>query len=203
MNENINLCKILKGHEGKTFYSRAFGYIKLEAIENDVLVFLINTINYIIGYNYDGRIECTDAEQDLFPSKDQRDWEKWDKENNHETPKTWSELIKDNEILLMGRATSDKMYEETEFGYPIEKSASALLKIHQLIEFSYGGNVTNEEWIDDDWKYVIGYYSDEKEFPIITVTHTKYLIAFHRMEQAKEFLSYPENIKLLQDYYML
>lgn len=27
-NNNINLCKILKGHEGKTFYSPTFGNIK-------------------------------------------------------------------------------------------------------------------------------------------------------------------------------
>lgn len=29
MNENINLSKILKGHEGETFYSPTFGNSKL------------------------------------------------------------------------------------------------------------------------------------------------------------------------------
>lgn len=93
-------------------------------------------------------------------------------------------------------------YEPTE---PIVKSAIALLKIHQLIEVSYGGNVINDEWIDRDiTKYFISFGNDniigiEKTILSEEFSH----IAFHTKEQAEEFLSYPENIELLKDYFMI
>lgn len=36
MNENINLCEILKGHEGETFYSPLFGNIILSNLRNEM-----------------------------------------------------------------------------------------------------------------------------------------------------------------------
>lgn len=93
-------------------------------------------------------------------------------------------------------------YEPTE---PIEKSALALLKIHQLIEVGYGGNVINDEWIDRDiTKYFISFDNDnligiEKTILSEEFSH----IAFHTKEQAIEFLKYPENIELLKDYFMI
>ena len=92
---NINLCEILKGHEGETFYWVLNG---AEVILNSVKY---NIVSLKIDENYGVNLLPSGAafkggEVLLFPSKDQRDWNKWDKENNHKTPKTWSELIKYN-----------------------------------------------------------------------------------------------------------
>ena len=84
---------------------------------------------------------------------------------------------------------------------PIEKSVKALLKIHQLIEVGYGGNVTNEEWNNHEIKYVINYANNT--FVINSVVTTKNHLAFHTLEQAEEFLSHPENVQLLRKYFML
>ena len=84
----------------------------------------------------------------------------------------------------------------------IEKAALAFLKIKQLIEICYGGNVTNEEWENSDiCKYYIFYNSISKQFEVDPDYTIKEQIAFHTKEQAKEFLSHPENILLLKDYY--
>lgn len=90
MNDNINLCEILKGHEGETFYSPMYGEVKL--IGTDSFIFPGNSnypiiISGINGQNIsnlcpnghflnEDRGECI-----LFPSKNQRDWNKWVEEN--------------------------------------------------------------------------------------------------------------------------
>lgn len=84
MNTNFNLCEILKGHEGETFYSTYLGNVKLDSI------------------NYTGKVYDHAAKLFvflLFPSKDQRDWNEWDKENKRKSPKTWSELAKVKDIF--------------------------------------------------------------------------------------------------------
>lgn len=217
MNTNINLCEILKGHEGETFYSPAFGEVKIFEIKE-----LFNK-RYIVlscGQFLDpsgclsryGGGECM-----LFPSKDQRDWNRWIKEQKPKSiPKTWSEFFCENSDIedeyddlgceisrSFSLSDEDKLYDSsgTNNDTPIEKSALALLKIYQLIEAGYGGNVTNEEWESSDIINTISCDSDRT----LEITGGEYRnqIAFHTEEQAKEFLSYPENIQLLKDYFMI
>lgn len=203
MSENIDLSKILKGHEGETFYSRCFGNVILidhvdlkfkASKEHDEII-----LEYYSKGNYSEK-----GEQDLFPSKDQRDWNKWDKENNPKVPKTWSELKTTKGLcpkILGCKSDICDTYDGTEKNTPIEKSALALLKIHQLIKAGYGGNVTNEEWKNiDKYKYIISTtFHVESKMHFCSKNH----IAFHTKEQAKEFLKYPENVQLLKDYFMI
>lgn len=89
MNENLDLTKILEGcPKGTKFYNSIYGEVRFERIEKNVLYPIIlsicndrcNTINITKkGLHYkDFNGECV-----LFPSKDQRDWSKferfWDK----------------------------------------------------------------------------------------------------------------------------
>ena len=93
MNENLDLTKILEGcPEGTKLYSSIFGELSVVAIHNYYDKYPIKLLAYNkfthstieVGYAEDGRSnyifngECT-----LFPSKDQRDWSKferfWDK----------------------------------------------------------------------------------------------------------------------------
>ena len=86
MNENLDLTKILDGcPSGTEFYSTIFGKVSLMRVYNNAdLPIVIVTGQGLMGLTSDGRYfsqyngECT-----LFPSKEQRDWSKferfWDK----------------------------------------------------------------------------------------------------------------------------
>lgn len=196
MNEQINLLEILKGHEGETFYSPTFGNIKLSCI-SDVLYF--EGINSTLSFNVDvDGTFCKDGEICIFPSKEQRDWNKWVEEQNYKVPKTWSQYIKNN---TKGYIISDT---------PIEKSAHALLKIYQLIEVGYGGYPTKEDYDTNNYERlwtVRIYKTDDNDFIFGAMPLEgecfKNNIAFHTKKQANEFISYPENIQLLKDYFMV
>lgn len=119
-------------------------------------------------------------------------------------PKTWSEFIeKDNRAIIYNLEATYNEYQPHSTSYtPIEKSALALLKIHQLIEVGYGGNVTRSDYIDIHKKaWGIDYDFLRNDFHPSTICYS--LVAFHTEEQAKEFLSYPENIQLLKDYFQV
>lgn len=207
----MNLCEILKGHEGETFYSPVFGIAILKEITNDSLQ--IKSVDKVIYLCKDGKYDIY-GECMLFPSKNQRDWNKWIEEQKPkvpETSKTWSDSLFNSNFIVyeLSYIDNDKNYILTSTGIsPIEKSALALLKIHQLIEVGYGGNVTNEEWLDNEIeKFIItlNISNYRHQFTIVKYAAPAHFnhIAFHTKEQAEEFLSYPENIQLLKDYFML
>lgn len=84
MNENINLCEILKDcPQGTELYSSVLGSVKFKFIVQNITypIRVIAEAGYLggeIGFTEDGKFmhnynsECT-----LFPSKDQRDWNKF------------------------------------------------------------------------------------------------------------------------------
>ena len=87
MNENLNLVEILEGcPRGVKFYSSVFGEVELEEIKKGYLLPIV--LRCLGGDSVcivaDGRLfPSYDGECILFPSKDQRDWSKferfWDK----------------------------------------------------------------------------------------------------------------------------
>ena len=100
MNKNIDLTKILEGcPEGTEFYSPLFGELKLKCIYGNgshTIAMICVKMNRRYMFNRAGKyemieMECSDSwgnyyysdECLLFPSKDQRDWSKferfWDK----------------------------------------------------------------------------------------------------------------------------
>ena len=81
MNENIDLTKILDGCPmGTVFYSTIFGKVSLMGVHNNAdLPIIIITGQGLIGLTSDGRyFSQYDGECTLFPSKDQRDWSKFE-----------------------------------------------------------------------------------------------------------------------------
>ena len=154
----------------------------------------------------------TNGELSIFPSKEQRDWSKWAEEQKTKTlkkqkpktPKTWGELIRQGNIEEYMLVKTNFLLEYTCIGNtPIEKAALALLKIYQLIEAYYGGNVTKDEFNDPSIKvYYIAKLSDDWIMTAsLEAVHTH--IAFHTLEQMEEFISYPENVQLIKDYFMI
>lgn len=221
MNENINLCELLKDHEGETFYSPLFGKVKLFRIDDDnekrysITIEAIHKSNGVhekFGFNEYGRYFdiYEDDECMIFPSKEQRDWRKW-KEENKLKPKTWRGLLNTNNIETSYCEIRYETNEDFPYGVDncgetkIEKAALALLKINQLVEFSYGGNPSLEEKTGCNvfWQFTIMDYNDyeigieECDDPATS------LVVFHTYKQVKEFLSYPENLQLVKDLYMI
>ena len=84
MNENINLCEILKDcPKGTKLWSPIWGDITFESIDVfDGLVYVRTHKGVYITLDRDGKFD-TNGECIIFPSKDQRDWSKferfWDK----------------------------------------------------------------------------------------------------------------------------
>ena len=83
MNENIDLTKILEGcPKGTIFYSSVYGEVRLIDIDGSFErpIEMIDEMSKGLrlftkeGRAYFGRGECT-----LFPSKDQRDWSKFER----------------------------------------------------------------------------------------------------------------------------
>ena len=90
MNENLDLTKILDGcPEGTEFYSTVYGKVSFVGIRPNKdypikIKLKCNPEGAITAIAKDGRIRIScDGECTLFPSKDQRDWSKferfWDK----------------------------------------------------------------------------------------------------------------------------
>lgn len=81
------------------------------------------------------------------------------------------------------------------------KSAIAMAKISQLMPY-YGGKVTNEEWENNDTKFVIELYKENILVKDICTNRHNFL-AFHTKEQRDRFMSFEENVKLIKDYFMI
>lgn len=82
MNENIDLTKILKDcPKGTKFYSILYGEVEFEKIkkESEYPIVIITKHGNNSDIKSDGRYygEYDDGECTLFPSKDQRDWNKF------------------------------------------------------------------------------------------------------------------------------
>lgn len=210
--QELDLCVILKGHEGETFYSPIFGNIKLQSIHE--AVYFITDSGIIISFVKDGKYipGYKNAECLIFPSKNKQNWNKWNKEHNPKIPKTWEEIseVGSNidfddyslECYNLRDGSYNGHYDTSKGKESIEKVALAILKIYQLIEKGYGGNITKDEWKDaTNWKYTIICESNDKLYVECAIDRRP--IAFHTEEQAKEFMSYPENIQLVKDFFMM
>ena len=82
MNENIDLIKILKNcPTGTKFYSSIYGEVLFRNInENNVeypVIVYSSFYDSVISFTREGRYANTLGECTLFPSKEQRDWNKF------------------------------------------------------------------------------------------------------------------------------
>lgn len=131
---------------------------------------------------------------------------------------TWADIKENLEILFNTDIDSDITHKSDYCvdvtghdldGYTrdetvIEQSALALLKIHILIEYGYGGIVTAHDWETLENIYVIYFDPINYKFGIYNSKPMRFFnhIAFKTFEQANRFLSYPENQELIKDFYM-
>lgn len=126
------------------------------------------------------------------------------KENLQPEPKirTWKDVCKQVEWDINSWLSK---IENAWIGYPIARKMIATAKIAKLIELGYGGIVTEEEWKEEyKSKWVINCaMCGETRFEILEMFEDKFFIAFHEESQAEEFMSYPENRALVEQYNMI
>lgn len=125
------------------------------------------------------------------------------KENLQPKIRTWEDYQEMNEDSNFFMRINDNL----ELPDKVYSKCIATLKIAKLIELGYGGMVGKEDKQSDDGYYVIypvvGYGELQVVWSINTNIVGRDFIAFHTLQQAKEFMSYPENVKLIEQYYML
>lgn len=81
------------------------------------------------------------------------------------------------------------------------KAALALAQISQLMPY-YGGIVTNEDWKNHD-KTKHGIVVTQDSVICGRYNEIRVPIAFHTREQLLKFISFPENVQLIKDFYMI
>lgn len=87
----LDLTKLLKGHEGEVFYTTSYGYMTFKGILPDctyciMFVPMPNIDCTITYFTQDGKLCAnSDSERVLFPSKTQRSWKVWAKDNDMQT----------------------------------------------------------------------------------------------------------------------
>ena len=131
----------------------------------------------------------------------------FDKENLQPKPKvkTWEDVEKieggkisvDSKVITPnGRAWG--------LNIKYHNKAEATLKLAILIELGYGGMIKEEEWKNNlKEKYCITWAAPNQKFHLCTMNNIYHFIAFHTPEQRDEFMSYPENVELVRQYYMI
>ena len=90
MNENLNLVEILKDYpSGIKLYSTVFGEVEFDNIENNsIYPIIIKSKRYGIDrFSIDGKRFFDCGECILFPSKEQRDWSKFNLNKEKEEKK--------------------------------------------------------------------------------------------------------------------
>ena len=91
MNENINLCEILKDcPKGTKFWSPIYGVLRLfDVLKDTVFPIRFTDENNLVvsfmsnGFNCEYNVECL-----VFPDKNQRDWSKFKPKKPKFSPKT-------------------------------------------------------------------------------------------------------------------
>ena len=119
MNENLNLVEILKDcPEGTKLYSPVFGEVEFESINNIIgpIVVTTNTGNAEC-FTADGKMYTRyNGECVLFPSKEQRDWSKFNVKKPKFDPKTLQPFDK-----VLVRDTNSEKWKIQFFSHVIER----------------------------------------------------------------------------------
>lgn len=133
-------------------------------------------------------LECTFGKENLQTEPEIKTWE--DVMNEH--PEYEFDIITVNNLVSIDFVVATKIV--------------ATYKIAKLIELGYGGIVSKKEYEENGAWQIIPYreaYNEKLKLKIIYGFQHKSFVSFHDEEQAEEFMSYPENVKLVEQYHMI
>ena len=167
MNENIDLTQILEGcPKGTKLYSSVYGEVEFDST-TDVGLFPIRVISGYHNYKFSnyGRIYPLLGECTLFPSKDQRDWSKferfWDKPKVEKfDPKTFQPFDK-----VLARCTESE-WMPTLFGFFIDTDNKDPFSPFVLGEKVVCVDIGYQQCIpyNDETKHLVGTLDDCPEY---------------------------------------
>ena len=159
MNENIDLTKILKDcPKGWKFYSTIYGEVEFDKIkkESEYPIVIITKHGNNSDIKSDGRYygEYDDGECTLFPSKDQRDWNKftapWYKKEKFD-PKTLKPFDR-----VLGRDRIGRTWKCNLFSYITENEPYP----YECVENCYEHCIP----YNDDTKHLVGTTDEPPEY---------------------------------------
>ena len=154
MNENLNLVEILKDcPEGTKLYSPVFGEVEFESI-NDIIGPIVVTTNTGNAecFTADGKMHTYNDDCLLFPSKEQRDWSKF----NPKKPKFDPKTLKPFDKVLVRDINSEKWKIQL-FSHIIK---DCFPYEYHCIDSCYNFCIPN----NDDTKHLVGKNDDAPEF---------------------------------------
>ncbi len=189
----INIWEILRdtNSTGEKFYSIAFGEVEIDEIRKDKCVDVmtkngdIQTLSVYVHLLPYGE-ECI-----LFPSRKLRDWEKFKEQYSNRA--IWQRID-----TAFGDYSLNLSCEQKDFGdNKLDRCVAALFKIINLIDISYEGNVT--EIGKTKYYPSINYRG---EITVSSGVNQPLPFGFKNSSLCHDFLSYPENVELIKDFYM-
>ena len=112
--------------------------------------------------------------------------------------KTWADVEKEH---FDYKKDVDFMGETIGFaGSKVFPKLVATYQISKIIELGYGGVVSEEEWQNDTlMKYTLKNVGGTIAYNDTTDDYG--FVAFHTEQQREEFMSYPDNVKLVKQYF--
>lgn len=116
--------------------------------------------------------------------------------------KTWEDVQEMNEDSNFFMRIADNL----ELPDKIYSKCIATLKIAKLIELGYGGTVSKKEYTNNGAWQIVPYrdaYDEPFKLKIVFGWEHKTFISFKEEQQAEEFISCPENLELVKQYYII
>ena len=155
MNEKLNLVEILKDcPKGTKLYSTNFGVVKFDEIGNNPnYPIVVSHIGGFEKFTKDGRLYCIcDGECVLFPSKDQRDWSKFNIKKPKFDPKTLQPFDK-----VLARFRHDAIWKCTLFSHENKEECT-----YKYVTMNYDHRYCIP--YNDDTKHLVGTTEEAPEF---------------------------------------
>ena len=160
MNENLNLVEILKDcPEGTKLYSTIYGKVELDKIYKDTYYPISIKVNptFFAKVTSDGRhVSHFDGECTLFPSKEQRDWSKF----NPQTKQTKQTKFDPNTLNPFDKVLARNDREDWSCVF-----FSHILRDEETYPYACGYDVfTQCIPYNDDTKHLVGTSEEAPEF---------------------------------------
>ena len=155
MNEKLNLVEILKDcPKGTKLYSTNFGVVKFDEIGNNPnYPIVVSHIGGFEKFTKDGRLYCIcDGECVLFPSKDQRDWSKFNIKKPKFDPKTLQPFDK-----VLARFSHDAIWKCTLFSHENKEECT-----YKYVTMNYDHRYCIP--YNDDTKHLVGTKEEAPEY---------------------------------------
>lgn len=130
------------------------------------------------------------------------------KENLIPIPKIWNDILKYYPARGTGIVGLEcELKNVVGIDDKVAQKIIATAKLAKLIEMGYEGVVTDDEYISNEYSLDDSFWciwvNARGKIECTEIENIRDLLIFHTREHAEEFMSYPENVKLVKQYFMI